>query len=323
VVATRAVGTNPLPAAPFLPPYVITTVSQDPSINWEKVLYVVFDLETTGRLRNKDEIIELAAIVLDKFGVPIEDAQFVEYVKPTTRIPPFITELTTITNDDVKNAGCFTEVAGAFIRFIQQQADDNEGDIQHIVMVGHNSKAFDIPFFLQLLCANNIADTLFSDKRFGFGLDTMLLARKAVRDRNNLEVPSAYNLTALFQYVTGSSPITAHRALSDVNSTSTLLRFQPFWETRKQCVFRFSWRLVQEVETVEEFQAAATGTVADQVDDSSCENESVSSSGSSSSDDVSVDETHGQRDSSSIHRRLLRWNNSTNNSHPLREVRNQ
>jgi DNA polymerase III subunit alpha, Gram-positive type len=55
--------------------------------------YVVFDLETTGRSRQKDKIIELAAVILDCLGVEIEDAFFSEFVKPTKPIPPFITEL--------------------------------------------------------------------------------------------------------------------------------------------------------------------------------------------------------------------------------------
>ena len=95
VVATHVFGTNPVPTAASLPPFIITDVPDDSSVDWEKTLYVVFDLETTGRRRFKDEIIELAAVVLNKFGVPIEDAMFAEFVKPTTTIPPFITELTT------------------------------------------------------------------------------------------------------------------------------------------------------------------------------------------------------------------------------------
>jgi Exonuclease len=42
-------------------------------IDWGSVLNVVFDLETTGRSRQRDEIIELAAVILNKSGVEIED----------------------------------------------------------------------------------------------------------------------------------------------------------------------------------------------------------------------------------------------------------
>jgi DNA polymerase III epsilon subunit-like protein len=42
-----------------------------------------FDLETTGRSRQRDGIIELAAVL----GVEFEDAFFSEFVKPTKPIP--------------------------------------------------------------------------------------------------------------------------------------------------------------------------------------------------------------------------------------------
>jgi DNA polymerase III epsilon subunit-like protein len=49
----------------------------------------VFDLETTGSSRQRGEIIEVAAVVLEHFVVPIEDAGFSQFVRPTTPIPPF------------------------------------------------------------------------------------------------------------------------------------------------------------------------------------------------------------------------------------------
>jgi DNA polymerase III epsilon subunit-like protein len=49
---------------------------------WDKVIYVVFDLETTGRSRQKDKVIELAVVVLDENGIQIEDASFSEFIKP-------------------------------------------------------------------------------------------------------------------------------------------------------------------------------------------------------------------------------------------------
>jgi DNA polymerase III alpha subunit (gram-positive type) len=46
-------------------------------IDWGSVLYVVFDLETTRRIWQRDEIIKLAAVIMDNDGVKIlEDAFF-------------------------------------------------------------------------------------------------------------------------------------------------------------------------------------------------------------------------------------------------------
>jgi hypothetical protein len=89
------------------PPPVPTADDNASCIDWDNILYVVFDLETTGRSRQKDKIIELAAVILDCSGVKIEDAFFSEFVKPTKPIPPFITELTSITNNDVSTAESF------------------------------------------------------------------------------------------------------------------------------------------------------------------------------------------------------------------------
>jgi hypothetical protein len=125
------------------PPPLVPMADDDASyIDWGSVLFVVFDLETTGRSWQRDEIIELAAIILDCSGVKIEDAFFSKYVKPTKPIPPFITELTSITNDDVSTAESFAVVGDAFIGFIQQHADElGAGMVNHIILVGDNGKA--------------------------------------------------------------------------------------------------------------------------------------------------------------------------------------
>jgi Exonuclease len=95
------------------PPPPVPMANDDASyIDWGSVLNVVFDLETTGRSWQRDKIIELAAVILDCLGVEIEDAFFSEFVKPTKPIPPFITELTSITNDDVSTAESFAVVGG-------------------------------------------------------------------------------------------------------------------------------------------------------------------------------------------------------------------
>jgi DNA polymerase III epsilon subunit-like protein len=124
------------------------------SINWERVLYVVFDLETTGRIRQRDEIIELAAAILDPSGIPIEDANFSEFIKPRLQfIPTTITAITKITYDMVKDAEPFRIVAESFIAFMKEHANTystTEGvPVEHLLLVRHNSKSFDVPFFVK------------------------------------------------------------------------------------------------------------------------------------------------------------------------------
>jgi DNA polymerase III epsilon subunit-like protein len=77
-------------------------------------------------------------------------------VKPRNTIPPFITKLTSITNEDVATAESFPAVGDAFIRFMQQHADKYEDNkevppAENIILVGHNGKVFDIPFLIHQL----------------------------------------------------------------------------------------------------------------------------------------------------------------------------
>jgi DNA polymerase III epsilon subunit-like protein len=167
----------------------------------------------------------LAAVILDENGIEIEDASFSQFVKPRNPIPPFITELTSITNDDISLAEGFPAVGDAFIRFMLQHVDefDDGVPIDHIILVGHNAKVFDVPFLLHQMCEHGIAASFFQDGRFGFGIDLLNLARKAIRkDKSGIGIPSAYNLPTLFQFVTGMLPSTSHCAVADVKAASTI-----------------------------------------------------------------------------------------------------
>ena len=93
--------------------------------------FVCIDLETTGLNANADTIIELGAVrfrrgeVLDRFQT---------FVNPGRKIPPFIQQLTGISDEQVRRAPAFHQVAGRFADFI--------GDLP---IVGHNV-AFDLDF---------------------------------------------------------------------------------------------------------------------------------------------------------------------------------
>jgi hypothetical protein len=67
VPAATVGGQNAVTEVGSPPPLVLTDVQDASSVDWDKVLlYVVFDLETTGRSRQRDEIIEVAAVVFTK-----------------------------------------------------------------------------------------------------------------------------------------------------------------------------------------------------------------------------------------------------------------
>ncbi|ABK61332.1 DNA polymerase III, alpha subunit, Gram-positive type [Clostridium novyi NT] len=113
--------------------------------------FVVFDLETTGFSSQYDKIIEFGAVKI-KNGNIIDS--FSAFVNPEIKIPYKITELTSITNDDVKDAETIDKVLPKFIKFA-------EGT----VLVAHNSN-FDMSFIrknckdLNIECNYTVMDTI-------------------------------------------------------------------------------------------------------------------------------------------------------------------
>lgn len=95
------------------------------------------DLETTGFSREWDSIIEIAATIFD------EDTwenlgTFHEYINPGKTIPAKITEITGITNEQVKNCRSEKEVLLSFFEWVAVMAPDK--------VVGHNYNTFDGQF---------------------------------------------------------------------------------------------------------------------------------------------------------------------------------
>ena len=78
--------------------------------------YIAFDIETTGLDPMYDEIIEIGAIKIEN-GKEVE--VFNTLVKPEYEIDEFISELTGITNEMVKESPSIDEVLPKFIDFIK------------------------------------------------------------------------------------------------------------------------------------------------------------------------------------------------------------
>lgn len=76
--------------------------------------YIVLDLETTG-LESYDRITEISAI---KFQNNIEIDRFHTLINPETEITQRITDITGITNFDVRNAPVFSDIAEQFDSFL-------------------------------------------------------------------------------------------------------------------------------------------------------------------------------------------------------------
>jgi ATP-dependent DNA helicase DinG len=152
---------------------------------------VVLDIETTGLDTKKDAIIEIGAIRFN--GKRIED-EWSMLINPGRKIPPFITQLTGITDHMVLEAPPIQKVVPELRQFV--------GDFP---ILGHNV-SFDLSFLRNY--------GLF---RTNETLDTYEIA--------SILIPSAgrYNLGALGQLL--SIPLSAsHRALDDARVTLAVYR---------------------------------------------------------------------------------------------------
>ena len=108
---------------------------------------IFLDLETTGFDCEKDKIIEFAAVKTDDNYQVLEQLDFL--INPEIEIPPQVSYVTKIYNQDVKNQAKITEHVEKIKQFIQ---DD--------IIVGHNI-AFDLDFLkkYQIALNNDSLDT--------------------------------------------------------------------------------------------------------------------------------------------------------------------
>ncbi len=131
--------------------------------------YVVVDIETTGLNPVKNEIIELSAIkvvdnkIFEKFSY---------LIKPNEVVGWFITNLTGITNDMLKNAPTIEEVLPEFHNFVAKE-----------IIVGHNIR-FDISFIKAH--SKRVFDTDFVNK----SVDTLKIARKVLPQLQSYKLQS-------------------------------------------------------------------------------------------------------------------------------------
>lgn len=142
---------------------------------------VIFDIETTGFSHTWSEIIQIAAVRM-RDGCLSRDETFSTFIRPARSIPAFITDITGITDTDVRDAPCASEALLSFSRF----ADNS-------LLLGHNARRFDMPF-IRASCARlrlSVRQVQFADSldfsrtiwggRGGHGLDD-IMARLEITD---------------------------------------------------------------------------------------------------------------------------------------------
>lgn len=148
-------------------------------------VYVAIDIETTGFDPEWDNIIELAGV---KYADGCEVGRFQTLVN--AEIDEFITEMTGITNDMLKDAPALKDALPQFRKFV---GDDP--------VIGHNVN-FDVNFIY-----DNSEDLQLSTFSNDF-VDTMRISRRLYSDMED------HKLSTLAAYL-GVEATTEHRALAD------------------------------------------------------------------------------------------------------------
>ena len=167
-------------------------------LNLKKPL-VVFDLETTGLDLVKDRIIQISYIKVMPNG---EELRGNHLVNPGVHIEPVITQLTGISDETVKDAPTFKQLA-------KRLADEFTG----CDFAGFNSNHFDVPLLAEEFVRAGI-DFDFSRCHL---IDAMTIFRKMERR----------NLAAAYKFYCGrkmEDDFEAHRADQDTEATYRVLQ---------------------------------------------------------------------------------------------------
>ncbi len=159
---------------------------------------VVLDLETTGTWVEKDRIVEIGMIRIAQEGAR---RGYIKRVNPGMPIPPNVTRIIGITDDDVKNAPRFKDIAGEALDFI--------GDSD---LAGFNILRFDLP----------LLEREFYDAGITFQW----------RDRDIYDAQKIYrlhekrDLTAAYLLYCAKKLENAHSALNDAEAAADILEAQ-------------------------------------------------------------------------------------------------
>ncbi|MDY6885196.1 MAG: exonuclease domain-containing protein, partial [Pseudomonadota bacterium] len=168
------------------------------TVNWVRdpeQPYVVVDIETTGGNNSYNRITEIGMV---KLIAGEEVARYQTLLNPQRRIPSNITRLTGISDEMVKDAPLFSEVANDIAEFTEDA-----------VFVAHNVN-FDYGFIKQE----------FARLEQSFRRPKMCTVREMRRTHPGLPSYSLANLTKHF-YI---SMERHHRALSDAKAAAELLK---------------------------------------------------------------------------------------------------
>ncbi len=164
---------------------------------------VVFDTETTGIEFGKDRIIELGAVALEN-GVEVDNLNLLVRLPEGQSLPPFITELTGITNLQLMAEGVEqAEAVEAFCRLLD--------GAERPLLVAYNAQ-FDLNFLYHFLRPGGKVGVLRAPR--------FLDALTVYRDRRDYPHKLC---NAIEAYGLGGQVVNSHRAVDDARATVALL----------------------------------------------------------------------------------------------------
>ncbi len=157
-----------------------------------------FDLETTGTTIGHDRIIEISILKILPGG---GEETLTHRINPEMNIPEIITQITGISNEDVKGKPKLTEVGEEIKKFI-------EG----CDLAGYNSNKFDIPFLVEELAR--------------VGIDLAVRERKLIDVQNIFHKMEPRTLSAAYKFYCDQELINAHSADADTRATYEIFKAQ-------------------------------------------------------------------------------------------------
>jgi DNA polymerase-3 subunit epsilon len=157
-----------------------------------------FDLETTGIKVATDRIVEISIVRQQVDGsVKIKTLR----INPEMPIPPEVTEIHGISDEDVKDCPTFKQVARELAQFL-----DN------CDLAGYNSNHFDIPLLVE--------------EFLRAGVDFEMKGRRCVDVQNIFHKMEPRNLSAAYKFYCDRNLENAHSAEADTLATFEILKSQ-------------------------------------------------------------------------------------------------
>jgi DNA polymerase III subunit epsilon len=157
-----------------------------------------FDLETTGINVGKDRIVEVSVVKVSPDGTK---AVYTKLVNPTIAIPEKASEIHGITDEMVKDAPTFKEIAGELNSFFGNSD-----------LAGYNSNKFDIPLLVEEFLRADV--------------DFDLKGRKFIDVQNIFHKMEPRTLHAAYRFYCGKELTDNHSAEADALATYKVLEAQ-------------------------------------------------------------------------------------------------